>query len=269
MGWRAVVCRGAAVLAAAGWLRTSPAMAAASPVSVNTPVVGSLAGQTNGTVADYAFIGSGNSVTVVLRYSGGNPVIDPGIGVIVYGPWGVVVNQTESGGNNGSVSATFPTDPAAVYDVQVYDYIPGFELTYHLLVSDPGPISGASAEPPLSAALPAGSSNGGPLLRDQSVRQQFWGQTSGTLHNYNFVGDGQPVSLVLNARPRDPILDSGIGCVVIDQWNNIVDNLPLRESATPSSALVWTFVPLPGAVYDVQVFNYAPGVLATYTVTAL
>lgn len=253
------------------WFLPAVGVSAAAPttIAVNVPTVGSVAGQASGTVSDFLFTGNGNPMTVVLRYSGGNPVIDPGVGFIVYGTWGVVVNQTEAGGNNGSVSATFPTDTGASYDLQVYNYVPGFNLTYHLLVSDPGPTASPSADLPLSTALTDASSDAGPLLRDQAVRRQFWGQTSGTLHNYWLVGDGLPVSLVLNAHPRDPVLDGGIGYMVVDQWGNILQNLPLRKSATPSSALVWSFTPLDGAIYDIQVFNYQPGVLATYTMAAL
>lgn len=248
-------------------LRT--AWAAPAPIAVNTPTVGTLVGKGSGAASDFPFTGDGNPLTVVLRYSGGNPVIDPGVGFIIYGAWGVVLNQTESGGNNGTIAATFPTESGASYDLQVYNYIPGFNLTYHLLLSYPDPASPVSAELPLSASLPNGPSDAGLLQRDQAVRRQFWGQTSGTLHNYRFAGDGLPVSLVLNAHPRDPILDGGVGYMVVDQWGNILQNLPLRESATPSSALVWTFTPLAGVNYNVQVFNYQPGVLVAYSVAAL
>lgn len=252
-----VLALAAAVSLAAGLAVATPA---AADFSLNTAITGALAGQVGGALANFPFVGTGGNVTVALRYGGGNPAIDPAVGFIVFQDTNVVVNQPASNGNYGAVSYSLATVTGLNYDVQAYNYVPNFGTTFHLLLTDPA----QGSAPALS-----GGQERGPLLRDRSVRQLLPGRGSGGLHNYFFAGDGQPLMLVLDARPRDPIADAGIGLAVYDQWGNQQQNVGFQHATSPSGAITWTFVPQAGVGYGVQVFNYQPQLTISYVLAAL
>ncbi len=246
---------------------STAAGAAATTLAANVPIADQLIGQTTGGTANYPFVGDGRVVTVVFRYANGNPVIDPGVGFIVFQGTDVVSNQPASGGVNGTTTYSFQTSSGAGYDLQAYNYIPGFPMNYSLLLADPfQPLPPATAGPVVTPTPAAGQ----PVLsRGQSIVQESAGQASGSTNDYLLVGDGQPLTLVLNYRPRDPIVDSAVGMNVYDQWANALQTRPMGTSVNPSSALVWTFTPAAATNYDIQVFNYQPNLTVTYTLTAI
>jgi hypothetical protein len=227
-----------------------PVQAAAA---FNAPLTGVLTGGAGGAQANFPFVGNGGMVSVVMRYSNGNPSTDSGVGFIVFQDTNVVVNLPASQGNAYALA----TVNGLNYDVQAYNYVPGFTTIFHLVLADP-------AQGPVPVRTPPGQ-----LLRDHPIRQQLTGQGSGGLDNYTLIGDGQPVTLVLDARPRDPIPDGGIGLAVWDPWGNQLQNLNFQHAIAPSGAVVWTFVPAAGASYVVQAFNYQPGLNITYVLAAL
>ncbi len=223
----------------------SPAIAKADTV-FNTPVSGVMAGPYQ---LNYPFVGNGDVVSIAMRYSGGNPSLDPGVGFIVFQDTNVVVNEPASVGN----AYALPTVSGLNYDVQAYNYVPGFSTIFHLVMTDPGLVK----------------ETGGDLARDRSVQGQLAGKAGGGLDNYTFGGDGQPVTFVLDARPRDPIPDGGVGLAVWDQWGNMLQNVSFQHAIAPSGAIVWTLPTVAGTSYVVQVFNYQAGWTIGYVLAAL
>lgn len=244
-------------------LPCNPQLASAD-FPLNTPITGTLTGQPGGGIVNYPLVGTGGTLSVAMRYNGGNPGIDSAVGFAVYQDTNLVINEQAANGNYGAVAYSVPTINGLNYDVQAYNYAPNFNAAYHLVLSDP-----AQGVPPQSASPSMSGTERGPLLRDSVVRQQLAGRASGSLHNYFFAGDGQPLTLLLDARPRDPIADAAIGLAVFDQWGNMQQNVSFQHALSPSGAIVWTFVTLANVGYGVQVFNYQAQGAITYVLAAL
>ena len=251
LGWRLPLASGVLAL---GLLPTS----AAADFALNAPMTGTMPGQTGGTVLNFPLVGSGDTVSVALRYDGANPGTDSGVGFIVFHDTNIILNQPASNDTGyGAVGLAFATINGLNYDVQAYNYLPNFNATYHLLISDP-------SQGPTPRPLPRGDA--GALQRDHSSRQILAG--GGATHNYQFVGDGTPLTLVLDARPRDPVNDNGIGLAVYDTYGNGIQNITFRHALSPTGAIVWSFITTAGLVDTVQAYNYEPRPI-TYVVAAL
>ena len=110
----------------------SPAEAAAAPAAAWPlwPLTGTLGGLRGGAYVAYVRTFSGaDAVTLKMWMTPYDPLIARGVGFVVYGPGGQVV-QGGFAGTQGEHQATFSPLPGQTYLLQVFNYIQGLPLTF-------------------------------------------------------------------------------------------------------------------------------------------
>jgi len=96
-------------------------------------VTGTLTGKSAGAYAfyDLPYAGDGFELEVTMSYAPDNALIAQGVGFVVYGPDGEVARGQRTGAP-GKQRAAWSAHEAAVYLVQVFNYIEGLYVTYVL-----------------------------------------------------------------------------------------------------------------------------------------
>lgn len=106
---------------------------AASAVALGTGESGTLVGARAGAYAFYklSYPGGGSVVTLRATFAPDDPVTARGIGLVIYGPSGEKITG-QSTSTPGVRAASFSSNTAGSYLVQVYNYVEGLVLRYTL-----------------------------------------------------------------------------------------------------------------------------------------
>ena len=97
--------------------------------SVSVSLVGSRAGAY--AVYDLGYAGDGSEVTITMYFTPDNPATTGGAGFVVYGPSGKLA-EGRTTGRPTERRATFLSDVAGEYIIQVHNYIEGLTMHYSL-----------------------------------------------------------------------------------------------------------------------------------------
>jgi hypothetical protein len=246
-----------AVLALMGTTRADVSHDAAAPVAI--PYDQSLdfmvVGSHGGAFAYYSieYPGDGRIITIELDLAPGDPGAFMAAGFNVYGPNGYFIGS-------GSRSMT-KTDRKELYWsdfnparwlIQVYNYLDGVPVNYHLQVTGlPEPEPVFERGPVMSPAE---------AVTFSMASGSLHGDQGGNYHYYNIEsgGDGSEVSLDLYFAPDNDIVKRGFGVNVYGPRDGVLVATGGYETNFR--------LELPGT-YLVQIYNYIHGVNITYVLT--
>jgi len=114
---------------------TTPAPAPEAPVTLpeaGAPTSGTLVGSLAGAFDTYdlPYPGDGSSVTVQATVAPDDPVLANAVGFSIYAPDGRLIAESTTRSTPGQRQATFASDLAGTYAVQVYNYTDGTPVSY-------------------------------------------------------------------------------------------------------------------------------------------
>jgi hypothetical protein len=216
------------------------------------PTAGALTGNRGGAFAFYRFdyTGKNHVAQLTLHFSPDDTVVHPAIGVTVYAPDGTAYTSSITD-TLGLQQVRFASSLAGRYLVQVYNYGPGYTVSYSL-----------TAQGIAVPAAPTPTPSGNTLVK--SVAGSIAGNRGGAFAYYTlyYPGDGSTVRLSATFSPADPILNRGQGFNVYLNGRLIAQSTPdaknvMRQAAEFSRTLGGTFL--------IQVYNYNHGVTAGFT----
>ncbi len=130
-------------IVASGITAAAPAPAATPPTSPPPPVVlpetgaptsGTLVGSLAGAFAtfDIPYPGDESDVTVEATIAPDDPVLATAVGFNVYAPNGRLIAESTTRSTPGRRQATFSSDVAGTYRIQLYNYTDGTPVSYTL-----------------------------------------------------------------------------------------------------------------------------------------
>lgn len=135
----------------------------------------SLAASTGGTFAFFSFPSAGASPpsTVSLTYSPADAQVAQAVGFNILDSYGNNIGSSVQPAGQNQTAATLTFDlsrtPGEPLSIQVFNYAPGVQITYHLSVSGIAPaFAGTAASPPSTPTTPAPAAGPSPLF------QPFW-----------------------------------------------------------------------------------------------
>jgi hypothetical protein len=233
------------------------ASVAAAPAGITWPE--RLVGDRGGAFAFYPidYPGGGRVMTLELQFTPADPVAVTGAGFNLYGPNGYFIGKakliTTKGGVGVARLAWAESKPAS-WQVQVYNYLPGTEVAYTLLVDGVqyAPAAESTEKDQSSAAasaqpLPATASG---LLTGNR------GGTYAFRELYVAEGTGS-LQVTLNWWPDDAAISRGVGMVIYGPAGEEIRGEHAAYAGEASASLSRS---KPGR-YLVQVYNYMDNLL--------
>jgi hypothetical protein len=232
----------------------------------NVPARGVLTGNRAGTFAYYTleYPGDLRVVTIELHFAPADPVTRLGFGFNVYGPGGFAIGQgaadTEDDGE--PVQLQYSDANRATWLVQVYNYIPGHQVSYSLVA---GGLPEAQVEPAPSPAPTEPSLPEPPSELGFAVSGALLGKAAGAYAFYELdgLGQGTEVTLTMAFSPDDPVISPGVGFAVYGPSGEVARG---ESTGLPGQRKAVFAAEHPGP-YLIQVFNYIEGVLISYSLT--
>ncbi|HVC32650.1 MAG TPA: hypothetical protein VNL16_03985 [Chloroflexota bacterium] len=269
-----------------GLILLTPSLAFAANDSAQSPMALSaatnsasdiLVGSTGGAYRYYQFRYQGGNAPVLVSLSF-QPAFEgstnQAFGFNLYGPSGLSFQGTWTGNNGNTATIQYTlTNPAAM-DVltQVYNYTNGMQVNYTLTVSG---LSGGSA----TGLVATTNTTPGQALNVTTINATLGGSIVGNaagafqFYNLRYPGGNAPLTITMNATPVYNAQGQAYGFNVY-RANPLTGNTTLVASAVPTagdvnSSTVTATVTEPSAtVYQLQVFNYWPGVAVSYGINA-
>jgi hypothetical protein len=220
---------------------------------------GTIAGNSGGAFDYYTLKlpGAGKLVTLRMTYGPEHAYADRGIGFNVYADNGKRVGHSRPvEGRATEMALTISTDFPAVYLVQVYNYFPGFQLSYSLW---PEGLVEAQAE----VGAPASDGSAQNPARLVNLAQ---GQVPGLRHgSYDFYQfhhpGGKSIWIKMVYYPDHWIIADGVGFKVYQGSEEVAEGQPLGLD----KHIRWVeLAPAKPTTYLIQVYNYIPEILLDY-----
>ncbi|HLZ09534.1 MAG TPA: hypothetical protein VKT80_13145 [Chloroflexota bacterium] len=274
-GLAILVCLLALVPATAGAANTTADTAQALTASANSDN-SQLVGSPGGAYRYYqiAYQGSNAPVTITLTFQPGyNSTGLQGFGFNLYGPNSLALHGVPNGTTNNisNTQFTFTNAASMTLLIQVFNYTNGLGVSYTITAFG---VSGGTTSVIVAkdntapgAAIPVTTTNasiGGTILGNGGGAFQYF--------TLNYPGGNAPMNISMNVTPAYTGVGTAYGFNV---WRPTVPGKAASRVATGSLVLQdansWTYATTVTAVtagpYQLQVFNYWPGVTITYGVT--
>lgn len=201
----------------------------------------------------YHYDGGGRVVTIQLYFTPADPVAVTGLGFNLYGPNGYHIGKAKlisTKGGVGVAQLAYAEPKETEWQIQVYNYLPGTEMSYTIVVN--GEQLGSQevdskAEKPAPAATPAPS---GPILASGLLT----GSSGGSyVYRELWVAEGSGSLLVtLNWSPDNAAISRGVGLVAYGPSGETIQEVHADWAGEASVSLPRA---KPGR-YLVQIYNY-------------
>lgn len=227
----------------------------AAPVAIpyDGSVDFSLIGSHGGSFAYYSIVypGDGRVITIDLDLAPGDPVAMRAAGFNVYGPNGYFIGAGSKTKTTADRKQLLWSDfNPATWLIQVYNYLDGVPVAFHLEVS----------------GLPAPQPTRAPVMLASEAKEfsmasdNLLGDHGGNYHYYKIAstGDGSDVILHLYHAPDDRFVSQGFGINVYAPRDGML--------AASGSHEAQFKLEVPGT-YLVQVYNYVHGINVSYVLT--
>jgi len=248
----------------------SPSTAASLSVS-NPSVSDMLVGSTGGAYRYYQFNYQGGNAPVLVTltyqpaYGGGNQAF----GFNIYGPNSLSYAGHVTGTNGNSATAQYTIANSAALNllVQVYNYTAGGPVSYTLTLSG---LSGGSTAAVVATnnttpeqAVPLKTINA-------ALGGAITGNSSGAFQYYtlNYSGGNTPLTVTMNASPSYNGQGAAYGFnlyhTAANGQSSLVATSGTLSMDTSSMTLTATTSDSAATTYQLQVFNYWPGVSVNY-----
>lgn len=220
---------------------------------------GAVTGSRGGAYAYFAiqYPGDQSVVTIELRHWPADSVTQSAVGFNVYAPNGFWIGQglrLDNLGGDGVLQLQYADDNQATWLVQVYNYLPGYGISYGIVATGLPPVPVQPVTPPQpwgSQLLGVGYLTG----RNGGVCQYF---------GVTVVAGAPDVQLKMNSSPDDPLIAPGVGFVVYDPSGQVKSG---QITSTAGERKLTLAANAPG-VYRVQVCNYIEGLTIRYMLTS-
>lgn len=251
--------------------------ATAIPLPASLSASGTLTGLAQGAFAfytlDYPGDGSVGSITLNVNPTDSNTT--NAVGVNLYQAGAMLLSMNALGATSGVNLGKFSSTIRAPVLIQVYNYLPGQEATYHFSVSgisgQGASVGGLSTATSSSPATGTTVGSGGqmaksavPLSASLSASGVLTGSPIGSFAYYTFnsPGDGRSGTLTLTINPTNPGTTNAVGVNLYQAGStllsmNATSSVPGTNSGAFSSATAGPIL--------VQVYNYMSGQTASYT----
>jgi hypothetical protein len=244
----------------------APGTAESAQTLLNEQVVAAtLTGNRAGAFGYYqiSYPGNASVVTIQLRFTPGDPVTKSAVGFNVYGPNGFHIGQGVDVAAT-SAEAIFElayadTNPAT-WLIQVYNYLPGATISYQIKAS--GLPAYAAAPPSAPAVTPPPASQ--PVVSTALDASGFLTGNGGgaySVHKVTVSAAGRDIEVTLNWSPDDPVIAQGVGMVVYGPTGQVIQG---AATGRPGERVATLSASSPGD-YQVQLYNYIPGLTIQYT----
>jgi len=227
------------------------------PTSSTSPWAwGSLVGDRGGAYArhDFCYAGDNSKVSLRMTLDPDTPAMAEGVSFAVYGPSGEVAKGRTTNAP-GQREATFSSDVAGNYLVQVHNYVQGATVNYVMQLPRP-----PATPTPVIEATPEAVA---------SMADTVWGSLAGsyggayTKYEFAYPGDSSKVSINMTLDLDTPAMGESVSFVVYGPSGEVArgraTNTPGQREATFSSDVAGTYL--------IQVYNYAEGTTVNYTLT--
>lgn len=254
---------------------TSPDTAIPLNVS-NNSVSATLVGSTGGAYQYYRvnYQGSNSPVNFTLTYQPGFGTGNGAFGFNLYGPSGVTFagQVTNTTSNSATAQYTLTNNAAMTLLVQIYNYTAGASVNYTLTVAG---LSGGST------AVITGHTSSSPsqaqtvTATNATIGGTIVGTAAGAFQYFNlqYPGGNAAMTITMNASPTYTAQGSlAYGFTLYQTLPNgttsTVANSTLTAQDTNSMTLSATVTQPSSATYQLQVYNYWPGVAVHYGIQA-
>ena len=234
----------------------------------------SLVGSTGGAYRYYHFSYQGGNAQAMVSLS-----FQPGYGVVgpqqfgfnVYGPNGLVWVGTPIGTSENVSTVQVPVASSAPFDalIQVFNYSPGVQIPYNIWVSgltggSPAPVAATSNTTPNTATVIASTK--------ATFTGTLVGKWGGAFQYYTLSnpGDGTPLAVTLNGSPiyNGQGYAYGFNLYRDDPDGQVVlaaSSAPISQDSSTITFAASASQSAP-AIYQLQIYNYWPGVPLSFHV---
>lgn len=281
--FRRLVALGLALILAMSLVGPEAAFAAntgpdtATPLSVtNNRVSATLVGSTGGAYQYYRvnYQGSNAPVNFTLTYQPGFGTGNGDFGFNLYGPSGLAFagQVTNTTSNSATAQYTLANNAAITLLVQIYNYTPGASVNYTLTINglsggSTAVITGQTASSPGQAqnVTATNATIGGTIVGAAAGAFQYF--------NLHYPGGNASMTITMNASPTYTAAGSvAYGFTLYQTLPNgqtsTVANSSVTAQDTNSMTLSATVTQPASATYQLQVYNYWPGVTVHYGIQA-
>jgi hypothetical protein len=233
----------------------------------NTEIGGTLIGDHAGSFALYEIAYPGGEANLHLRlwYAPSDPVTSKVFGFKVYGANGFKgQGEPNEEGYVGVLDFWYSNENATTLLVQVYNYLDGATVSYGIIAE--GLPEAVQATPVATPAAPVAQPAQPEAVAtvETSLSGSSMGNTGGgvSLHTFNYPGDEADTTVTMHFAPTDPSFGKAFGFIVYDPMGKAVATGEVTGTAGERTA---TFASAVSGTYVIQVYNYADGVLMSYT----
>lgn len=246
----------------------------ATPLDVTTnSVSSSLVGSPGGAYRYYRVSYQGGNAPVAFNltyqpsYGGGNNAL----GFNLYGPSSLSFagQVTSTSGSSATASYTLVNGAAMTILVQVYNYTNGGSIDYTLTISG---LSGGSATSIVAKNNTSPSQATSVTTTNASIGGTLLGSSAGSFQFYalSYPGGNAPLAISMNVSPTYTGQGQAYGFNVFRTLPNgqsqLVATSGVAASDANSTTLSATVTQPAAAAYQLQIFNYWPGVSVSYGV---
>jgi hypothetical protein len=188
--------------------------------------------------------GDGRVVTISFDFAPWDPLLGAGVGFNVYGRNGYHIGQGSGAGLSSHQvrELSYSDDVAAIWLIQVYNYVPNRTISYRIKIGGMPP----AYQEVVAGALP--------------------GKSAGSFQFYTFqyAGDESDVQVKMTFSPDNPMISRGVGVVIYCPKGEAARG---NGTGTPGERLA-VFSSTVSGRYLIQVFNYIPGLMMSYSLSA-
>jgi len=246
----------------------------AVPVSSSMAASGSLTGLSNGAFSYYTFDypGDGSVGTLTIDVSPVDPTTLSSVGVTLWQAGTELANMNSVGPTPGANAVTFSSTTKGPVLVQVYNYLQGEPVSFHLAISGVTQPAAAPMQPPMAMpnatpAAAAGTTAANPIHLTRPVSGTLAGNVAGSFAFYtaDYPGDGSQHNVTFSFSPAGADVSNAL--VV-----NVYQNGTLLATAQGSQAATLGQLTVPyssttaGSVL-IQIGNYNPSPTVSYTIS--
>ena len=197
--------------------------------------------------------GGGRVVTIQLYFTPADPVAVTGVGFNVYGPNGYHIGKAKlisTKGGIGLAQLAYAEPKETEWQIQVYNYLPGTEASYTIVVNGEQLGTGSTAAVADKPAPTTPTPRPLPVLASGLLT----GSSGGAFHKRAlWVAEGSGSLLVtLNWSPDDAAISRGVGLVAYGPSGETIEGVHADCAGEASVSLPRA---KPGR-YLVQVYNY-------------
>jgi hypothetical protein len=170
--------------------------------------------------------------------------------------------------NPGSNASNFSTAAAGPILVQIYNYLPASVASYSFTITGIASPSTSVTAPVVATPVgPIGSTSANPLPQPASlsVAGSQVGNANGafTFYSFNYPGNGEIGTVVLNVYPNDPNTTNDIGVNLYLAGANV---LSMNAKGTIPGSNTGTFSSMTPGTVILEVYNYNPSLTYSYNV---